>query len=117
LSTLQARNFWNHTLRRVKRDGQPASRCIVSHHLYHSFPGKQLIFVGSADATTKKRTAAITEESQRDYFTLISAVDERLTRLSKGLDVDGKSYADLKVRLVALPYLMSFSIGAFRFQP
>jgi hypothetical protein len=99
LTATQARNFWNHTLRHVKRDGQYP--CVASLTCLSSLLGKKLIFVGSADATTKKRTAAITEESQRDYFNLVSHVDERLTRLSKGVDADGKSYADLKVLLIS----------------
>jgi hypothetical protein len=80
--------------------------------------GKLLIFQGLADATTKKRTAAITEESQRDFFALVSHVDEKLTRLSSKVDADGKTYNDLKVlRSTTFGFTSSSLLGALCIQP
>jgi hypothetical protein len=83
LTKTQAKNFWNHTLKKVTRDGE------------------RLLFVGTADPTTKKRTAAITEESQRAYFSLIQGVRALLAKKSAGGDpAELKAFKELEEHFV-----------------
>jgi hypothetical protein len=82
LTKRQARNFFNHSLKHIQRDG------------------KKLLFVGAADPLTKKRTAAITEDSQRTYFGLIDKVRKDLAAMSEGVDDQGRDYRALEQHFV-----------------
>jgi hypothetical protein len=65
LTPVQARNFYHHTLKKVKRDG------------------KSLISLAKADPTTKKRTGAITEVAQRVYFSRVAECRKMCRAMSK----------------------------------
>jgi hypothetical protein len=82
LTPRQARNFFHHTLKNVKRDGQ------------------KLLFAGTADPLTKKRTAAITEDSQRTYFSMIDGVRKQLYAYAPEPDAQGRTYKELESHFV-----------------
>jgi hypothetical protein len=72
----QAANFYWHTLRNVRRRG------------------KKLLTSVKPDPVTKKRTAAVTVESQTRYMNLVAATRKRLALLSPGTgkNSSGKTY-------------------------
>ena len=82
LSKTQATNHFHHTLKHAERDGT------------------EVLKQYQADPVTKKRTAAINEPAQREYFSLVDDVATLLLKNSPGVDINGKSYTDLEEHFV-----------------